>query len=107
MGFNSNIKKGLSHDDKPFKVVLPLTQQAPYDVFAAGLVDEGQDDGRDQPADRIGRHEDQEVAVSRKHGVQPSNADTADAGQDDDSRRQGIAIAAQGAGNDVDDAVEI
>lgn len=76
-------------------------------MLAAGLVDEGQDDGRDQPASRVGRHEDQEVAVSGKYGVQPGDADAADTDQDDDSRRQGIAIAAQGSGDDVDDAIEV
>ena len=76
-------------------------------MLAAGLVDEGQDDGRDQPAGRVGRHEDQEVAVSGKYGVQPGDTDAADADQDDDSRRQGIAIAAQGSGDDVDDAIEV
>ena len=76
-------------------------------MLAAGLVDEGQDDGRDQPAGRVGRHEGQEVAVSGKYGVQPGDADAADTDQDDDSRRQGIAIAAQGSGDDVDDAIEV
>lgn len=90
-----------------FTVVLPLTQQAPDDVFAAGLVDEGQDDGREEPAGGIGHHEDDEFVMTGKDRVEPSDADAADADEDDDGRRQGIAVAAQGTGHNVDDAIQV
>lgn len=76
-------------------------------MFPAGPIDDGQDDSGHQPADRISQHDHDEVRMGGKGCIEPEDTGAADADQDDDSRRQGIAIAPQGAGNDIDDTVDI
>ena len=76
-------------------------------MSAAHAVYDGQYDDSHGPAHRIGQHEGNEITVGGKCRVEPEDTDAADADQDDDSRWQGIAVAPQGPGNDVDDAVEI
>ena len=76
-------------------------------MLAAHAVYDGQADDGHGPAHGIGQHESKEVAVRGKCRIEPEDTDTADTNENDDSWRQGIAVAPQGPGDDVNDAIEV
>ena len=78
-----------------------------YDMLTAHVVDDGQNDDRKQPADRIGRHEDRKVRMSGKGRVKPDDPDAADSDKGHDGRRQRVPVTAKGTGQDVDHAVQV
>ena len=77
------------------------------DVLTAHHIDDGQDDNRKQPADRIGCHEGRKIRLSGKGRIEPDDSDSANPDEGDDGRRQRIAVTAKGTGQDVDHTVQV